>query len=430
MAKVTTLLWKHKTNRKGEHPIRLRFADTDQTLYLGLRVSVRATDWNPRTRRVRKGHPVSDEINALIAARLADAERARIGMLAAGEEVTAQALKDALTGAAEAPDPCFLEYVESFLKGVEKSGNVARADRERAVMNKLKAFAKSKRSGRGPVRLPFSALTTDLLRGFEAYLMGTKKNKASTVQSNMNVLRLHVRRAIAEGVIGRDADPFFAYTPPRAKRTERLKLTEKQVRSLEEVDVGVRGPEGSLDARVLDAFLFALYAAGVRFGDLAWLRRSDVHEEVVDDRAVLRLSYTARKTGKRTSTLLVPPAVRIVKPYLAGDDGGAKPPGAFLFPILDGYDLSTPRAEDKAGASQNALHNKTLKRLAKLAKIDGNLTMHVARHSFADLARRQGWDSYDISKALRHSSIAITERYLAGFDSAALDEKMIGLFTN
>ena len=145
-----------------------------------------------------------------------------------------------------------------------------------------------------------------------------------------------------------------------------------------------------------------------------------------DDGAPDRLVYKMGKTGKHQSVKITPPAHRILSHYLTDDADD----NALVFPMLDGYDLSTPRKLHNAKSSQNALVNKYLKKLAALAGIDKPLTTHIARHSFADLARTSGWSIYDISKALRHSSVEMTERYLKAFDSAALDNRMNELFGN
>jgi hypothetical protein len=46
----------------------------------------------------------------------------------------------------------------------------------------------------------------------------------------------------------------------------------------------------------------------------------------------------------------------------------------------------------------------------------------TARHTFPDLARQGDADLNKISKALGHSSLIITERYIKGFDQDAVDE--------
>ena len=450
MAKASAVLWKHKTDPAGHHPIYLRFTDSHRTLYASIAVAIAPRHWNPKdkARPVRKSHPHADAVNGLITARLATVEAERLRLLTAGERVSAEALKAALAPRVDAADPCFLGYVEAFLVGVEKAGNVQRVDKERGTLAKLRGYLSGTPTGpalkrlpaaareaaerkAAAVRLPFSKLTPELLHAFTAHLTGTLGNSAATVRSNVTMIRAHVRRAMRDSIVTRDADPFFNYSPPRVARSERARLTADEIARLDALDLGLRGPAGSLPSRVRDAFLFALYAAGVRFADLVRLRVSDVHPGAD---GAFRLAYTAGKSGKRTSAPLVGPAERIVAPYLARLDGTPKDGADYLFPALvrpDGshaYDLTTPRGMDRAVASQNALHNKTLKRLATLADVRATLSMHVARHSFADLARRGGWSVYDVKQALRHSSVAVTEGYLAGFDSEALDVQTRALF--
>jgi len=423
MAKVTPLLWKHKKNADGHHPIYLRFADSHRTLYAALGVYVHPRFWNGRAREVRKGHPHSERINALIAKRQAQAEDARLQLLHDDEPVTAEALKAAVAPTASQAPACFLRHARALLDEVERRGNVGRARKERAVLNKLEAFAGTKGSP-----LPFGRITAEFLRSYETHLIEKHGNKASTVRSNMSIIRTHFRRAIKEGVVPREADPFFAYSPPRAERAHRHKLSVKELAAIESLDLGGPGPVSPLIARVRDAFLFALYGAGIRFADVARLKCGDLREEVEGKRTHLRLAYRMGKTKKRVDLRLIPKAERIARAYLLDEDGEPRAPEAFLFPMLDGYDIGTAKDLHNAVSAQNTIHNKYLKKIAKQAKVSGSLSFHVARHSFADLARREGWDVYAISKAMAHSGLAVTEHYLAGFDSDLVDGKLNELF--
>ena len=54
--------------------------------------------------------------------------------------------------------------------------------------------------------------------------------------------------------------------------------------------------------------------------------------------------------------------------------------------------------------------------------------LYVLTNSFADFARKKQMNVYDISKALGHSSIAITEAYLSSFDETTLDNEMQRIF--
>ena len=71
MAKVTPILWKHKANADGHHPIWIRVADRHRTLYHSLGEYIALKHWNPNSHRVRKSHPVYEDLNALIQDRLA-----------------------------------------------------------------------------------------------------------------------------------------------------------------------------------------------------------------------------------------------------------------------------------------------------------------------------------------------------------------------
>ncbi|MBC13001.1 MAG: hypothetical protein CMM85_08545 [Rhodothermaceae bacterium] len=420
MAKATPVLWKHDPNPEGHLPIWLRFSDARRTLYSSLGVYIHSRFWNPLKRKVRKGHPNADEINALVQKRLAAVEAERIRLLTDGEPITAEALK-AVLQPVKAPGD-FFSFADAYVSDLRRRGQVREHRREKAVLKKFRGFTGEP--------LAFDRITPRLLHEYETHLIEHHGNQASTAASNFRVLKSLFHRAIREGHVAQEKNPFFQFKPRKATRSERPKLTLEQVRALETLDLGPGGPDGALLARVRDLFLFSLYAAGVRFGDVAEMKRKNIRF----DGESARLSYTMGKTGKRQSLRLLPQAVEIIRPYLTTADGAQKAPDAYLFSVLDGYDLKTEDQRVNAIGSQNAVANKYLKELAKRAEageaaMPAKLTFHIARHSFADLARKAGWDVYAISKALGHAGLAVTEHYLAGFDGDSLDGNLGALFT-
>ena len=52
-----------------------------------------------------------------------------------------------------------------------------------------------------------------------------------------------------------------------------------------------------------------------------------------------------------------------------------------------------------------------------------NINFHMARHTFAYQARMKGFDIFFISKALGHSSLSVTEKYLQSFENDELTLK-------
>lgn len=90
----------------------------------------------------------------------------------------------------------------------------------------------------------------------------------------------------------------------------------------------------------------------------------------------------------------------------------------------DDTDYSERDFRRKQIQSKTTMINYQLKKVGELAEIDKTITTHMARHTFADMARQKSKDIYGVSKALRHSSTKITEQYLAGFDNQAVDDVM------
>ena len=423
MATVKPILRTAKARSDGHAPIWLRFSDTSRSVYAATGVYVHPRFWNENRAEVRKGHPHAKRINGLVARRLAEVEDERLRLLTEREPVTAETLRAAIRPPEAAPEAgCLIAYERRFIETLRAQGNVGTVLRNGVVMNKLEAFLEAQGGGGA---LPFTDVTPGLLRDFEAYLIGTKMNKASTARGNMKVIRTAWRRARREGLFAPERDPWDAFSPARESKPERGRLTLEQIDALAGLDLGPSGAGASLEARTRDAFMLALYAAGMRFGDVCRLR---VRSVVGRQKGEMRVVYTMGKTKKRADVRLVPQAERIVRAYLVDASGEPKPDAAFLFGMLDAAEITTPRAEWGAVGSENAKVNKVLKRLATRAGIESNLTFHIARHSFSDLARRSGWSIYDVSKALAHSSLAQTERYMAGFDAAGLDAKMDGLF--
>lgn len=414
MAKVTPVLWKHKKNRDGHHPIYLRVADADRTLYRSLGVFVRESLWNERAERVRKGHPNSDAINALIAKKLAEAEAEELRLRLADEPVTAEAIRDALVERKARRLPDFFAYAASVADEHEQRGGVDTARRYRSIPNKFEEF-----TGRP---LPLDRITLPLLRGFETHLI-KKGNKINTRATAFRAIKAILRRAIKDGLMERGDDPFYHFKIKQEK-TEKAKLTWGEVNALE----GLELETGSVLWHVRNFFMLAFYCAGVRFGDMAKLRWRHVvpAREVVEGAAVAyrRLDYRMSKTGKGKSLPLLPQAEAILAHYEPDDPD----PDAWVLPLLDGYDTSTPEKMRRAIASQNTLTNGHLKELAVLAGIKTNVTTHIARHSWTEKARTGGLDLYSISKALGHSNLTTTETYLKSFDAEALDEHMRRLF--
>lgn len=407
MATITPILRRSKRDKRGRCPIWIRISDRDGDRFISLGEKVLWSEWNPRTGRVRKSHDNADDLNQLIQQKVTEARAAILRLKIDGDYVTADVVKEALT-----PDdrPDLFAFWQRHLDELEARGKIGRLRRLRATKGKMEEFI-------GRERLPFDQLTPRLLTEFETHCL-SKNNKQSTIATNLRDIKTIVNRAVRERLIKPGDSPFAYFKIKQGQTAERTKLTFAEVMAIERLQLD----EGSDLWHARHVFLFSFYAAGVRFSDCAMMTHGKIISGI--DGAADRLAYRMGKSGKLQSVKITPPARRILDSYLkdAADDD------RFIFPLMEGYDLTSPKKLYNAKASQNTLMNKSLKEIARRAEIDKPLSTHIARHSFADLARTSGWSIYDISQALQHSSIEMTQRYLKAFDDKALDARMDSLF--
>ena len=195
--------------------------------------------------------------------------------------------------------------------------------------------------------------------------------------------------------------------------------------------------EGSLLWHTRNCFMLAFYCAGMRAGDLIQLRGTNV----VYENGGWRISYRMDKTATAKEILLLPEALEIITEYIDLQNRTSK----YIFPLLDNnapyakavtweskeqlpYEIKKMLLQHTN--SKNSLLNKYLGKLAAMAGIEKKVSMHIARHSFANIARQKKANVYDISKALGHSSLKITESYLSKFDTTSQDATMKQVFQN
>jgi integrase len=385
---------------------------------VALGVRVRPRDWNADRHEVRKGEPDWARLNEFVGQTVAAGRSALLDLQAAREPVTADALADGvrarLTPAAPPSEPAdFLMFYRGVVRDYADHGQISTAKAHGSALNRLDAFTGG--------QLPFDRLTPALVQGWGRRMAAPAPHGEGLKQNYVRKLLTSVRTACRQAVRNGDApagwvDPFDRLKGDALLHTERVekgRLTESQVRAL-----GAAGAEpGSLVEVVRDAFVLAFYAGGMRFGDTALLRWADI--AVDTGGSPVRIGYQAEKTKKPTSVPVVTEAGAVLARYV--ERAGA---GGFVFPFLDGYDLSTPAKRRQAISTRNAYANKALKKLARRAELPdpAAVTFHVARHSLAAHLLDSGLGAHAIKEVLRHSSVQVTEKYLGGFDRGLLDE--------
>ena len=178
----------------------------------------------------------------------------------------------------------------------------------------------------------------------------------------MRILRCVYRKAVGEG-LALPADPFEnVYTG--VDKTSKRAATLTDIKHIKQLDLS---DHKSLEfAR--DIFLFSFYMRGMSFIDLAYLRKKDLNSGFV--------SYSRRKTGKKLIIRWEKQMQEIIDRY--GDSETQ-----YLLPIIERED-GTERRQYR---NKMLLVNRKLKKIAARAGLTTPLTMYVARHSWASIAK-------------------------------------------
>ena len=155
----------------------------------------------------------------------------------------------------------------------------------------------------------------------------------------------------------------------------------------------------------MDMFLFSFYACGLRISDIVTLEWCQIDFERQE------LTKVMYKTKSPITIPLTDNALEILDRW--------KKRGLnrrFVFDLLDeDFDISDAAALDTARLSKNKAIQTSLRSLGDKLGLPFHLTIHVARHTFAVLALKNGVDVYQISKFLGHKSIAATEKTYAEY---------------
>lgn len=390
-------------NRDGQLPVRLRITANRKHKRISLGFAIAKKDHNPKgtldkANWIRASHPQQLAYNSRIREKC-EAIIDIVSELSREGEPTLNAVVDRLT---TNNDQSFIAYYNQQLEYVKIRLTYKTAENYRVPLNKLIAYLAEK----GKTDITFRELTPAWLKDFESFML--RKNTKNTVSKQLGYVQTIINEAIKDKLISPNNNPFqsykFTFDP-----TEREKLTEDEFKQLEELEL-----DPSLrTCHARDIFLFMYYTHGMRIGDALFVRVGDIYK----DGTQTRLEYTMQKTGSHKNVLLGAKAIAIVNKYIIG-----KKPQEFLFPFLQlGKNYKDPEVFKEQKEAKTSIVNNNLRKIEERLGWAKRLSCHIARHTFADTARKKGVNTYNISKALGHTRLSTTEQYLKSFDQNAVD---------
>jgi site-specific recombinase XerD len=226
---------------------------------------------------------------------------------------------------------------------------------------------------------PDLALLTDLeVRDYIAHLQAVRKLSPSSIH-----LRLSALRGLLKSL-------------GRSLRVRGPRMQKPPVRALSARELGrlFSAAEGEdwIDKRNT-AVLALMAKAGLRVGEVIALELGDIELNARSGWAIIRMG----KGNKKRRVPLNSDVRRALQAYLA-----VRPdvPAKALFVSRTGTPLSARDVQ------------RLVAELARKARIEGKVTPHILRHTFATRLLERGADVVAVAALLGHESIATTSRYL------------------
>ena len=151
-----------------------------------------------------------------------------------------------------------------------------------------------------------------------------------------------------------------------------------------------------------DMFLFSFYTRGMSFVDMSYLKKSDITNG--------KLQYARKKTGQVITIEWTDELQNLVERNPSENS-------IYLLPII----TKINGKERNQKRYKQYVVNDNLKRISEMLNLKNPLTMYVARHTWASLARDTGIPLKTISNAMGHESERTTQIYLKNLDTSAVD---------
>lgn len=431
--------------RDNGFPILLRISEDGQHKRFSSSIKLkRKGDWDSKHQRIKASEPrylewqcVLDELK----------ERAKAIHRALEKESSSSAEKiiDALRRGANSES--FLKFAEKKVEECKQSGRLSSMNKYKQVCVKFSAFMNSR--GINPYTVVFKEMDYTFIADFDSFMQGLDnkqymKHGERPEISTPGARKLHpnyiakilqytstiFKSAERSKLIKPEDNPFNTYSI-KTVATDREELTLEELRRIIQLDLKTNSREW----HSRNCFLFAVYCAGIRIGDVLCLRWNNVIENN-------RLHYQMGKNHKIQDIPLLPPAIEILDLYRTSESQADD----FIFPYMktgkytdlwrdvksvrdfDGLSGDLKIKYKQTVSAKETSVNNGLRIVREKAGIAKPLSTHIARHTFARLAKEVHTDNSLLQGLLMHSSVSTTEKYMGRFSTAARDEALKEIF--
>ena len=398
MAASAQVTLRKKPNGQGLYPLAIRFTKNRCSTYKHIGIYIDIEDWDSKDKLVKDSHPDSKKLNELVKSKLKEARKGLTALRVKDNDTTAHYIKKEIYRPSKKLS--FFELAQEHLDDLEASENYNRLSCDSGLLSYVRSYHKSK-------QLTFKEIDERFLKKLKIHLQRNHSVSETTIMNTFVLIRLLYNRAIKAKMVKKKHYPFGGDgIKIKFPETEKIGLNAEEILSLESVESLT---DGEIHAR--NVWMYSFNLAGVRVSDVLRTRWSDIR----DDRLLYRMSKNSKLLSLKISDK--------VKKILSYYEPDKRHPNDFIFPELKIADLNDKKDIHRVLKTGGKKLNDNLKSLATKAGIDKKLTMHIARHSFGNIAG-DAIHPLMLQKLYRHSDLKTTINYQANFIHKAADEAL------
>lgn len=280
-------------------------------------------------------------------------------------------------------------FMESIIIKLKQNGKVRTSETYTSALNSFKKFRKDE-------DIMLDCLNSEVMEAYEAWHQ-SRGVAPNTISFYTRILRAVYNRAVEEDIV-ENKNPFrHVYTG--VDKTIKRALPLPVIKKIKALDLSLTP---ALDyAR--DMFMMSFMLRGMSFIDMAFLRKTDLQNGYV--------TYRRRKTGQKLVIEWTNEMQLILDKYPENASD-------YLLPVI-----RNPGTNERCTYHNMGYNiNHSLKAVAKVVGVTIPLTLYVARHSWASIAKSKGIPLSVISEGMGHENEATTQIYLASLDTSAVDK--------
>jgi site-specific recombinase XerD len=375
----------------GKLPVYMRVSVNGTRSEMSVGRQCEPANWNSAACRKIGMKADVREFNAYLDAIQAKVYEVHRGLIDKGEQITAEHVRDVLTGVTGRPKmilEIFQDHNKKIKELIGKGFAHSTVTKYNTCYDHTAEFIKAQF---GKNDLEIQKLNYEFISDYEFWLKSKKSCAHNTVMKYLTNFKKIVMICVKNGWLTQD--PFSNYRMSR-QNVNRSALTEIELEGIAQKDF-----ETERLNQIRDVFLFCCFT-GLAYIDVYQLRRQDIVDGVNGEKWLI---VSRQKTDSQSRIPILPLALQILDRY---EDHPQCAVTSRLLPVLS-----------------NQKMNSYLKEIADLCRINKVLTFHLARHTFATtVTLTNGVPIESVSKMLGHTSIKTTQIYAKIVDRKISDD--------